>query len=207
MTPQFTSKVLAAGEALSISAHARVLTVKKCTLPITVAFDGGPGTPCTSGSVFDQGFRTLNFINVQLTSVTLEFWVADTKIDFSPADNSAANAATYFLGQCGIDSGGVLPNAGGTTTAITILGSGYMQIPNAPNILIAATNNGHRRQFVIFAVATGSPSLNVLDAAGRVFLVVLANQVVQITSDADIYVSGVASTCSVSIGQVFLLQN
>lgn len=213
MNSQFEQTTLAAGLVAARVTTAKVLTIKTSTLPIMVAVDGGPAAACTAGTVLPigDGSRpvTVTFSNPASISVTVGFWFADDSIRFSPADNSANNSATYLFGNCGIalSGSGPIPDSGGTPRTVSCDASGYLSIPNSPNLKIVSTNNGHRRQYVIFSVLTGSYSLNVLDLNGNVFLTIPAGQTVQLTTDADFLVSGATGASSVSIGQCFLAQN
>ena len=204
----FQSIILTSGSCRNFATSEKVLTVKTCSLPITVAFDGGPNEPCSAGSVFNLSGDSITFANANATDVTLEFWLANDVMAFSPSDSSVSNAETYLLGNLGhANNSSDLWATDGVARGVNVSAAGWASLSTLYNYFVSGKDNGHRRQFVVFAVSSSSSSvLNVMDASLRTFLQVAPGQIVQLTTDSDIYVSGATGQCFCSIGQCFLTQ-
>lgn len=208
--PIFENLTLPAGAQHNITTTALVLTVKTSTLAIQVSFNGGPLQPVSAGSKLNITGGLLSFTNNQAVAVTIGFWLGDKAVDFSPVDNSATNAQTYLFGNCGIanSANANLPDdsAPGHVTNIACGATGLLTIPNAPNIQIAASNNGHRRQVIIFSVASNSANaLNVLDPnKNTVMTIPIGSPPISLPTDSVIYVSGAGGNCTVTIGEIYL---
>ena len=179
----------------------KVLTVKKCTLPLVVNFDGANQRTVKAGSVVPtDGFKNLNFLNNQAVAVTITFEVADTAGQYTADDNAASNAASYAFGNLGVVTG-----AGAAGGLPACDGNGFLQITNAMALVVAGTNNGHRRQIITFSMAGNSPSpLNLLDANGLAFMTILSGQQIMLVTDAAFTLSGAGGTAWVTVGQIFL---
>jgi hypothetical protein len=208
MTPQNFTLTIAAGQAATNTAGGKVLTVKSCTLPLNVSTDGGGYQAIQAGAVINAGptgFRVLNFQNPQVVAVTVVFYVGDTQVQFSAADNSTAAAATYAVGNLGIANGTGAANGNPACSA-----AGLLQITNGMALIIPGTDpaTGHRRQHIVFSTDPAAAyNLNVLDGQGNVFMVLAKNQQILLPNDAVYKVSGVGGTVGVTIGQVYLLTN
>lgn len=201
------SRLIAAGGYASVSAPGRVLTVRSSTLPVNVAFDGKDFNEVRSGTVLPGPFRTLLFQNPASVAVTVVFAVGNEAMQFAPADNQQANAQTYLFGNCGVATSGsaALANSSGTTTTVACDADGYLSIPNTPAIVVAGTNNGHRRQVIMFSVSQASShSLNVQDSSGRAVMTIAAGQQVVLITDSDLQISGAGGTALATVGQIFL---
>lgn len=206
MIQQFILTILA-GQAGHNTSGGKVLTVKSCTLPLNVSFDGGAYTQIQAGSVIERttAFKTLNFQNLQGANVTVVFYVGDVAAPFSPADNSASNAATYAVGNLGIANGAA---AAGLNPAC--LGSGFLQITNGMFLRISNLDpvNGHRRQTIYFSVDPAAAfNLAILDISGNTFMILSKGQQIQLTADSVFELSGIGGTVGVAIGQIYLTNN
>ena len=220
MTPQYNQVTIVSGSVFADAGGGAVLSVKICTLGITVAFDGGPPQACAAATVFANPFRTVVFSNTNALPVTVGYWIGDKAISFAPADNSVSAAATFVYGNLGVAVGQGVNAAYAGSPACDALG--YLAISNAANLLIPSVGvrgkaQGHRRQAIIFTLAatgyivpaTGlaTVSLNVLDSSGFVVMTIPPGGIIQISSDSDLSVSGAGGACGVSIGQIFLANN
>jgi hypothetical protein len=211
------TQTIAAGASFTQNNSGKVFTLKAATLPVNVAFDGGTERSLKAGAVINLtatgGFKLVTLINKNSVAVTVTFYIAEVAAAFSANDNAASNAQTYLYGNCGIanSANANLPNSDGSNGGVTNIAcdaSGYLSIPNTPNIKIVGTNTGHRRQVIIFSIAPTTVSangLNVLDPNGITVLTIPAGSPpVAFPTDSDVFVSGAGGTAKVTIGQVFL---
>ena len=199
-----------AGGCQNISVTGKVFTLKASSLPVVLTFDNGSERDAQAGAVVNlspAGFKTICVLNRNAVPVKIVAVIGDVAATFAANDNSVANAQHYAFGNLGVANNGNVPDdsAPNHLTAVAVNGSGYLSIPNAPNLLVSGTNNGHRRQLITFDVSPASAaSLNVLDANGLVIFVIPAGQARQIVTDADLKISGAGGVASAAIGQIFL---
>jgi len=194
------TRTVPAGLAVMVSAPGKVLSVKLSTLAITVAFDGKDAQPVNSGTVLPGPFNSLNFFNSNAVNVTVEFFVGDSAVPFFPQDNSLASASTYIFGDLG-----VAVSAGAANGLPACDANGFLVITNNMALVVAGTNNGHRRQTITFSLSSASPApLNLLDASGRAFMTILAGQQIALDTDAAITLSGAGGSAWCTVGQIFL---
>lgn len=211
MIQNFTSNALLSGTYQIFSLPGLVLTVKTSTVPVLVSFDGNAYQPLAAGSVFDLrnagGFKTFTIQNqsTNSTTATVNFWVGDVPVNFSPADNSTALAQTYAVGNLGIANGAA---AAGPLPACNA--SGLLQIASNKTYAIANTDpaTGHRRQIVTFSIDPNATfTLAVMDPNGNTMMILQKGSQIQLVTDAPLLIQGVSGTVGVSIGQIYLSNN
>lgn len=205
MLQQF-NVIIPAGQGTHNKFSGKVLSVKTCSLPINVSFDGGGYQPVQAGSVVPTaGFTVLNFQNPNNVNVTITYYVGDESAPFSPQDNSASNAPTYPVGNLGIANGTAA--AGGNPQCN---GAGLLQITAGMALVIPNTDpvTGHRRQTIYFSVDPAAAyNLAILDPAGNTFMTLGKGAIINLTLDGPLKISGIGGTVGVTIGQTFLLNN
>ena len=177
------------------------LNIGACNLPLSAAFNGGPGKNVSAGQTYKENpFNYFSLTNNNAVAVTVTFSSGQHPASSQPADNSVSNASHTALGNLTVATGG--PAAGGLPACDA---NGYLQITTAMNLLVPGTNNGHRRQLITFDVSPNSPkSLLVQDANGCVLQNIPAGQARQMVTDAPLYLSGNGATAWAVIGQIFL---
>jgi hypothetical protein len=201
-----------AGSCANDSTGGKALTILKTTLPFNVSFNGGANVSATQGAGYTPpgGITNVLFTNPNAVAITVTYAIGDEVAKYTPADNSTAGATVYALGNCGIanSSNGNFPDYNGSTDSITVDGNGYMAIGGTINAKISGTNNGHRRQMIIFSiasVATSAFALNVCDSNLNTLITIPAGSPpMALPFDGDLYVSGAGGTAKVTIGQFFL---
>ncbi len=161
------------------------------------------------GDVNSDAFARLTFYNPGAVAITVKFYVGTQPCSIATTA-IGANAATYLFGSLGITNGANanIAKQGGGTQNVTNSAAGYCTIPNAVNVLIDNTNNGHRRQVLYLSIAPttlSSIGLNVLDPNGLTIMTIPAGSPpVAIVSDSQVYVSGAGGPALVTIGEVYL---
>ena len=194
---------IAAGDSKLVSYSGLVLTVKRCTLPLTVCFDGAvTDVNFKAGRVFDfrpTGLKMFNLTNPNAVEVQTEFIIDDIPAHFIADDNAVASASTYAYGNLGVATG-----AGAAGGLPACDANGFLQITNGMALLVTGMNNGHRRQKITFSMAANSPApLNLLDLQNKVFMTILAGQQIALVDDSAYTLSGAGNTAFVTVGQSF----
>jgi hypothetical protein len=178
----------------------KYLRIQSATVAFQLSFDGGTWVnaqqnnqwgPITGTRVY---FRALNGLASAVT-----FVYSDQP--FTSQDTAVLNAATSVLGNLGVPAG---TGAAGGLPACDA--NGWLQITNGLNLKVSGTNNGHRRQLIVFAVQSGTYTLSVTDANGCAVVNVVAGNIIAIATDSDLYVSGAGGLSKVTIGQFFYAQ-
>jgi hypothetical protein len=210
MIPLFETQIIPANGCFIMSTPAKVLTVKTCTLPMLVSQGGGSTQDCRAGTVIDMrpnGFDSLNFINKNSVAVTIGFFIGDVPVAYQPADNTGANAATYIFGDLGIPPNSAL-NAVYAGSPVCDA-NGFLQISGGAPVAVKNTNNGHRRQAIIFTMSPLSPAaLNILDANNCAFMTILAGDKIEVVTDAALTLSGAGGAVAwVTVGEIYLQNN
>jgi len=200
MSQIYQSIVVKTGLSMPVSISGKVMSVKSSTLPISIAFDGRDKQPAQSGTVLRGPFKFATFTNSNAVDVTVNFFVGDDPVAFSPQDNSASNASSYSLGNLGIAT-----SAGAAGGLPGCDANGFLQITDSMGLVVSGSNNGHRRQQIFFSTkSTSAAPLNVLDANGFAFMTIPAGQVITILTDSTYILSGAGGIASVTVGQIFL---
>jgi hypothetical protein len=190
----------------------KVLSVKDCAAPLTVAFDGMAPQPIYSGTVLYGPFRTLQFVNPNTVPVTVNFFVGDNPVNFAPATQSQSNSKSYLFGNLGVITAGSIGGVVPTTVPPAADANGFLQITANMRLLVSGVRNGARRQVLILSVDPGANatySLSVMDAnsgqGGEFAAITLkAGAQIELLTDSDIILSGNVGTIGVTIGQIFL---
>ena len=189
------------------SAPGKVLSVKDCAGPLTVAFDGKAPQPIFSGTVLNGPFQTLQFFNASAAAVTVNFFTGNNAVAFAPASNAQSNARSFFFGNLGIKTGSAANTFPGAPACDA---GGFLQITDAMYLLVSGTRNGCRRQVLLISVdANAAFPLNVLDpnsGAGGEYacLTLQKGSQVELLTDGDVIFSGAGGTVGATIGQIFL---
>lgn len=192
------------GNSIAETCVGNFLTVKQCSLPLTLTLGGSQQKTVKAGSVIPMdGQKNIGLTNGNAVAVTVSFEVDDKPGTFVADNNSTSNASTFAIANLGIAVNAAVNGALPACDA-----NGYLQITNGAFYLISGKSNGHTRQQIVFSVSAGS--LNVLTPDSTlvgnqfVFMTIPAGQVISLDSDTDWIVSGAGGLCKASIGQIFL---
>ena len=197
---------LTPGAANMQSAAGKFMSVKSCSLPLSVAFNGGPEQTVSAGMILDRSAAPIVYVNLRnqnAVAVTITFYVADAPVPYAPADNSVSMASEYAFGNLGVVTNTGANSAFAGSPACDALG--YLQITDGMNLRIDNTNNGHRRTRIVFTMSDITLArLNILDAAGRAYASIIKGGQISLNDDCIYFVSGAQGVASVTIGQNFL---
>ena len=197
----FSVSIPAGGSAVE-TCPGKVVSIKSASLPVKLTIGGGNSRTVKSGSVIENEveFKNVNFINPNAVDVTLSFVIGDTASQYTPDDNANSNAPSYAYGNLGVPVSTAAANGLPQCDA-----NGFLLITNAMALVVAGTNNGHRRQIITFSMSANSPAaLNLLDANGLAFMTILAGQQIMLVTDSTFTLSGAGGTAWVTVGQIFL---
>jgi hypothetical protein len=111
-----------------------------------------------------------------------------------------AQGETYAVGNLNQQIGAA------ATSSAPADASGYLQVLNNQTYKVSGRDvNGNRRVLITFCVLGSSPAgLQVTDTNGCQFMTIQTGQIIALSCDADLWISGNGGTCKVTVGQVFL---
>lgn len=195
-----------------VTSPGAVLSIKDCSGPLTLAFDGAQPMPIFSGTVLNGPFHGLQFFNAGSVPVTVNFFTGPQAVNFAPAAASQSNSKSLIVGNLGVVSSGSSGYGQAVTTVPPIADNrGYLQVTDAMRLLVSGTRNGLRRQVLLISVDTAAThALNVLDASSSLAsgdcaaLTLQPGAQVELLTDSDVIFSGAGGTVGVTIGQIFL---